>query len=377
MAKVLTYKDAGVDIKLGDLASEIMYKASAETWKNREGKIGEVSIPFEHFSGFRSMNIEGLPSGAIQGHNFDGIGTKVEIAERVGDHSTMAYDLFAMLCDDAVRRGVEPVWLGSIIDVNTLGNDSEDNNLKYIQQLADGMVNAAKAAGVAVTDGEVAELGDRIQGYGEFCYNWGGSILWVGEKEKSLTGFDIGPRLGLVALKENGFRSNGISLLRKVLNNEYGDRWHEAEYKGRTLGEVALHPSKIYSAAVVKMMGGFQEEDEAAVQGVAHITGGGMPGKLGRILKPSGSGALIYDPFEPCDLMLHCQEIGPVLDKEAYSTWNMGNGMIIVSSDPYSVIEVAKDYSIEAKLIGEIRKKPGIEIVSKGYHTKGQLLHFQ
>ena len=377
MAEGLTYKAAGVDIKLGDLASEIMYKASVETWKNREDKIGEVFIPYEHFSGLRGMNIDGLPSGAIQGINYDGIGTKIEIAERTGNHGTMAYDLFAMLCDDAVRRSVEPIWVGSVLDVNTLGKDSQDNHLDCIQELADGMVDAAKEAGVAVINGEVAELGNRVQGYGEFCYNWGGSVLWAGTKDKSLAGFDIGPCLGLVGLRENGFRSNGISLLRKVLKDKYGDRWHEADYKGQSLGKVALHPSKIYTGAVIDMIGGFDEEDVAAVQGIAHITGGGIPGKLGRALRPSGSGAVIDDPFEPCDLMLHCQEIGPVTDKEAYSTWNMGNGMIIVSSDPWAVIEIAEEHSIEAKLIGEVRKEPGIEIISKGFHNTDERLLFK
>lgn len=373
----MTYKDAGVDITLGDLASDILYKASRETWKNREGRFGEVFIPFEHFSGLRAVRVGGLPADSVSSLSFDGIGTKVEVAERDRKHNTAAYDLFAMLCDDAVRYGVEPVLIGSVLDVKSLGKDANGNYLHYIQQIADGMVDAAREANVAVINGEIAELGYRVRGYGEFNYNWAGGVVWFGRESRLLTGFEVEPGNSLVALKEEGFRSNGISLLRKIMVLEYGDEWQEEKYKGEKLGEIALHPSKIYSATVVDMTGGFEGEPKADVRAVAHITGGGIPGKLGRTLKPSGLGALIDDPFEPCDLMLHCQEIGDVADEEAYNTWNMGQGKIITTPEPDNVIKIAKSHNIEAKVVGRIKKEPGIEIISRGYHKDGELLLFR
>src|SRR4030042_5331410 len=104
--------------------------------------------------------------------NSDGVGTKVEFAERTGKHDTMAYDLFAMLCDDAVRFGAEPVALSNVLDVNALDKNT-------IQGLAKGMVKAAKDAGVAIVSGEIAELGTRIGGYGKDNYNWGGTVLSI------------------------------------------------------------------------------------------------------------------------------------------------------------------------------------------------------
>ena len=82
MAKKSTYKDAGVNIKLGDEASRVLYDAAKETWKNRKGNIGEIIVPFDDFSGLRMINISGLPEGTMMCVNFDGIGTKVELAER-------------------------------------------------------------------------------------------------------------------------------------------------------------------------------------------------------------------------------------------------------------------------------------------------------
>ena len=85
----------------------------------------------------------------------------MELAERMNDHRTIAYDLFAMVCDDAVARGAEPVLIGSILDVNSLGKEGE-THLEQIRQLAEGYIGAAKAANVVIVNGEVAELGNRV-----------------------------------------------------------------------------------------------------------------------------------------------------------------------------------------------------------------------
>jgi phosphoribosylformylglycinamidine cyclo-ligase len=158
---------AGVNIELGDDVSKILYNAAKLTWENRKGRLEELIVPFDDFSGVRAIDVSGLPQGTLMNIGFDGVGTKMELAERVKDHRTIAYDLFAMVCDDAVVRGEEPVLIGSILDVNSLeGNDGPF--LEEVRQLAEGYVGAAKAANVAIVNGEVAELGNRIGGYGSF-----------------------------------------------------------------------------------------------------------------------------------------------------------------------------------------------------------------
>lgn len=364
----LDYKSSGVNIKLGDYASKVLYEAAKLTWDNRKGKLGEVVELSSDFSGLRAIHIGGLPDDAYMNMGFDGVGTKIELGERTAKHDTVAYDLFAMVCDDAVVRGAEPVIVGSILDVGNLGEDNQ-SYIDFVKQLAVGYVNAAKEANVAVVNGEVAELGARVNGFGPFNYNWGAAVVWFARKSRMLTGYEIKEGDKLVGLKEEGFRSNGLSLVRKIMETVHGENWHEETYNGKSLAELALQPSKIYSRAVVDMFGGFDGEPKAEIHGVAHITGGGIPGKLGRVLKPSGLGAYIDDPFAPCELMLYCQEKGGVADDEAYKTWNMGQGMIIVTPTPDDVIRVASDYSIESKVIGEIYSKPNITIRNRGLNS--------
>ncbi len=391
-----TYVGAGVNIELGDDASKVLYEAAKLTWNNRKGNLGEVIEIFEDFSGLRGINVGELPRNTFMNLNFDGIGTKVEIAQRMERHDTVAYDLFAMVCDDAVVRGAEPVLVGSILDVRSLGERGE-SYLQLVKDLARGYIGAAKAANVAVINGEIAELGASITGYLKpskfsdrvvsslryllhaeipttqgFHYNWGAGVVWFASKDKLISGQNI--RVGdmLVGLREEGFRANGLSLVRKVMKNTHGEKWHETSYQGIRLGELVLHPSTIYSKAVVEMFGGFRGEPKAEIHGVAHITGGGIPEKLRRILKPSGLGAYLNNPFTPYELMHYCQEKGRVKDEEAYRTWNMGQGMILITPTPSPLIEVARRHNLEARVIGEVTSDLHIRITNRGLYRHRQ-----
>jgi len=369
------YKKAGVDIHQGDKASRILYQAARKTWKNRSRRLGEVITPFDDFTGLRVMAVGKLPAGTVLGVGFDGVGTKVEIGERIALHNTIAFDLFAMVCDDAVVRGGEPVLVGTVLDVNTLGKENE-SYLNFIKQLADGYVKAAREAGVAVINGELAELGVRVHGYGPFNYNWSAGVIWFARKERMFTGFEIKPGDALVGLNEEGFRSNGLSLARRILRQNFGEEWHTQSVNGKNLGELVLQPSRIYTRAIVDMIGGVEGNPQAKIHGVAHITGGGIPGKLGRILKPQKLGAQIDSPFPPGDIISFSQALGNVSDQEAYRAWNMGQGMIVVTPEPEGVIQIARNHRIKAKIIGRVTKTPGITIVSQGVFKKDKVLKF-
>lgn len=390
MSKQTTYKDAGVDVDLGDEVSSMLYEAAKQTWKNREGRLGTVITPFDDFTGVRGIDVSGLPSGTMMNLGFDGVGTKTEIAERVGNHSTIAHDLLAMVCDDAVIRGAEPVLVGSILDAKTL---SEENGAFHeeIKQLAQGYIEAANQANIAVVNGEIAELGARIGGHGPFNYNWGASVAWFANQDRLITGKAIEPGDYLVGFQENGFRSNGLSLVRKIASQHFGDEWHqtpyrdlvskrgdqdhddnwhEAAYKEGSLGSAVLTPSQIYTKAAVALFGGVKEEPRATVHGMAHITGGGLPGKLERMLRPSGYGATINSPIHPPTIMQGMQTLGNVTDEEAYRTWNMGHGMVIATPEPEQVLFAAKDHRIDANVIGEVTQDPTIQIKNRGAHSK-------
>jgi phosphoribosylformylglycinamidine cyclo-ligase len=374
-----------VNIDLGDDVSSLLYEASKITRANRPGL---VSTEVDSFSGFRALDGDYL--GDMRGHwlqiGLDGVGTKVEIAERVGDHSTIAYDLFAMICDDAAVRGAEPLAVGSILDVRQL-NDNEATQ-RSMAQLALGYTGAAEQAGVVVVNGELAELGGRVDGYfdvtdeeSRFNYNWGGVVMWDALKKRALDGSVIEPGDALVGFAEKGFRSNGITDVRKAMLKEYGPLWHKehvAKLGELSLGELVLQPSTIYCRIINELTGGRdpEKEPQAEIHGIAHITGGGQPSKLRRMLEATGLGAFIYSPIDPPDIMLHAQEIRGMSDRTAYGKWHMGPGMIVATPDVDNVIQAAEKMNVTAKIIGAVTKDSRIRIRNRGAVGKKLDLYF-
>jgi phosphoribosylformylglycinamidine cyclo-ligase len=222
---MLDYANAGVSTELGDDASRILYLAAKETWKNRKGMLGEIIVPFDDFTGLRYVKVSSLPKGTVMGGGADGIGTKIEVHERMQDHKTAAYNLICMIADDAVVRGAEPVLALTVFDVNSLGTPLNPRS-KEMSEIASGYVEACRLAGIAIINGEVAEIGNRVGGFGSFKYNWGGSCIWFAKEERLLTGREVKPGQSIVGLREPGLRSNGFSLLRKILKRSIGNYWH-------------------------------------------------------------------------------------------------------------------------------------------------------
>ncbi len=357
-----------VNIELGDDVSRMLYEASQLTHGNRPGLLTEFHTSF---SGLRAIpgSYFKHPEDLFFNMGFDGVGTKVEVSERMADHSAVAFDLFAMVCDDAVVRGAEPLAIGSILDVRQL--DDTDETRRAVRQLAEGYVAAAKAAGVVVVNGEVAELGDRVGGYGNFNYNWGAAILWAAHKDRILTGHELRAGDTLVGLKEHGFRSNGITDVRRALLDAYGDDWQHTVVPSlgdTALGRLVQRPSTIYSRFVNELTGGFDRNKTptAIINGVAHITGGGQPSKLGRMLEPSGLGAAIDNPIDPPAIMLHVQNLRELSDKQAYGKWHMGPGMVVVTPEPAAVLRQAEEFGIDAQAIGSVTEESGIRIRNRG-----------
>ncbi len=362
----LTYKKAGVDDTLANICSAIMAKACQQTYKNRKGRIGEIVV-LEEEGLHRIVTISLGPYRLML--NSDGIGTKIEIAERAENHRTMGFDLFAMLADDSVRFGAEP-----IAGADTLG--FKKLSKEVIEQLAIGMVEAAKEAGIAIVSGEIAQLGRRIGGYTENAYNWEGTVLSILGEGKEITGKYIKPQDHIIALAEYSFRSNGYSLIRDALEKKFGDEWHKKE---PVLVSQILAHSTIYAKKILQLHGGFGEEPYVRLNGVAHITGGGIPEKLGRVLGPKNLGAELTDLIEPTEIMKQIQELGGTSDEEVYKTWNMGNGMLIVVSKKEAEKTLNKLHSMGtyAQIVGHVTEKPGIRINSKGYFSEGKMLEFK
>lgn len=376
------YKAAGVDLELGNNSSRMLYEAGKLTWENRTGVYGDISAAVDSFSGLRSWSLLPLlevpnPEGIVFDQDADGIGTKVEVTQRTSKYDTAAYDLFAMACDDPATRGFEPAIVTTVLDVNQL-----EGMLPFMRQLASGMVAAARESGVAVKGGETAELRRAVGGYGNpqkrLQYNWSATVHAVGHQERLLDGSTIRPGDSLVAFQETGFRSNGLSLVRKALAKEYGTYWHTKPFEDieTKLGQLVLQPSVIYSGLLVDITGGYdlRKQPVAEIHGAAHITGGGVPEKVGRMLEASGLGADIETPFMPSEIMHHVQEIAGVPDEEIYKIINMGQGMIIATSEPNQVMKAALSRGVLSKEVGTVTTRPGVHIRSEGAYNPGKKL---
>ena len=274
-----------MDQSLVDRCSSIAYRHAKETFADAapgiriEGEDG----------GF--ANILRI-SGARLAITSDGIGTKIEVAERVGRFDTLGTDLLAMVVDDLVAVGAEPLAVSNIIDADRLDAETIDAMMR-------GLADAARACGVAVTGGEIACLGSRVGGYGSGSHvNWCATALGViPDGRDPISGRAIEAGDAVVALRNVGLRSNGLTLARSILDRAFGPLWHlERAVEGRW-GDLLLSPSVVYARGVVEVL-----RSGADVHGIAHITGGGIPSNLGRIVAGRGLGATLDTLYAPDSL---------------------------------------------------------------------------
>lgn len=356
----MNYKMAGVDIKNGDWVSDFLFNNAIRTWKNNGDRLRNIIIPYDDFSGVRYIDVSKLPEDTVMGMNLDGIGTKIGVAESLEIYKYLAYDLFAMVCDDAAAMGAEPVLVGTILDVDKISD--------YIKEIGESYVQAAYRSNVAIINGEVAELGDRIHGNSNILnLNWGASCVWFAKKSNLIDRYKITVGDYLVGIREYGFRSNGYSLVRKIVD--------ENPNKIDCVNNLII-PSSIYTQSIVEMTGGYQGDPKVDIHGIINITGGGLYGKIRRMLKIHNLGANIYDPFEPSWQVKQIQEVGKVDDREAYCTWNMGQGMVIATPDPDEVIKIAGKHFFKAQIIGKVEKDDRIFIKNRGAFGYTDVLEF-
>lgn len=346
--------------RLGDLDRKAEASAIAARWAERTqtreaGRDGACDPALRsHYA--QTTRI----AGARIASTTDGVGTKVEIAERTRIYDTLAFDLVAMVVDDLAAAGASPVALTNVLDVDRI-------DVPTVDALMRGLAGAAVAADVAVTGGEIAELGSRVGGFGVgMHFNWCATAIGhYPEGREPLTGANVRPGDALVALESPGFRSNGFSLLRGTLQRAFGDDWHDAPGPGGTWGELALTPSVIYAPLVDSLLAA-----GVALTGAAHVTGGGVPNKLGRVLRATGLGAHLTSPCEPPPYVLEAQRLGDIDDASAYRAWNMGQGFLLVVR-PEAVgdaLAACAARGIVGREAGVVDDSGAIRIESRGLH---------
>lgn len=347
---------SGINISLGNSCSNIAYFWAKKTFNNRSDGIGK---PLTNLDGAFS-NILNYNETQI-GISSDGIGTKIELAERTEIYNTIGFDLIAMIADDLIANGIEMVNFTNILDVDNL-----DKNI--IDSLMKGLNRAANFSNVIITGGEIAELGDRINGYGnKMHFNWCGSGIGILPEERSaIDGTKIKSGDAIISLKSRGFRSNGFSLIRKIMEVNFGDNWHEQSYNEKeTWGKKLLMPSLIYTPLIKKLL-----KANLNIKGITHITGGGIVDNLTRTLKVSGKGAKIDNIFAPLKVMRNIQKLGNVSEEQAYRLWNMGNGMLLIvdKTEADDILKLINSETYEAQTCGKIINENITTLQTNGNH---------
>jgi phosphoribosylformylglycinamidine cyclo-ligase len=319
----MDYREAGVDISAAD-AAKARIKGLAKATFN-----ASVLTEIGSFGGMFRPDLTGYREPVLVAST-DGVGTKIKVAILAGVHDTVGYDLVAHCVDDILVQGAVPLFF---LDYVALGKMEP---LK-VEQIVSGFSRACAEFGCPLVGGETAEMPGT---YAEDDYDLAGFIVGVVEKEKALP---RGVREGdaLLGLPSAGLHTNGYSLARKVLFETLGHRvdTHLPEL-GTTVGQALLAPHRGYLAALEPLL----ERDK--VRALAHITGGGFPGNIPRVL-PQGLGArLRRGSWEVPPRFRLIQKAGDVADEEMERTFNMGIGMVLVVA-PGDLHEV--EHSLERR----------------------------
>ncbi len=341
---------SGLNIELGNATSKVAFEHAKSTYHLREGRQGAIGKQTD--GAFSNILLFGHERIGIAS---DGVGTKIELAERTGIFDTIGFDLVAMVADDLVTAGFEPSNITNVIDVNHIDQ-------AIINNMMAGFALACTKAGMAITGGEIAELGNRVGGYGTSMHvNWSATAIgYLSEKRSLITGQNIKKDEVVISLKSDGFRSNGFSLIRTIMKDTYGDNWHDAAYDDTTTwGQKLLTPSLIYTPLINELL-----EEGLPITGIAHITGGGIEDNFSRALKASGMGAVLDNLFQPLGVMQRIQTLGQVSNRDAYTYWNMGNGMLMTVHRDFakSILAKAQALDYQARIAGKITDSGTIQL---------------
>ncbi|MDP9070805.1 MAG: phosphoribosylformylglycinamidine cyclo-ligase [Actinomycetota bacterium] len=330
-----TYAAAGVDVAAGERAVERIKDKVRSTF--RPEVIGDVG----GFGGLFAFPHDRYREPVLVGST-DGVGTKALVAQATGRFGTIGLDLVAMCVDDLVCQGAEPLFFLDYIAVGRLDPD-------HIEQLFEGVANGCRQAGCAVIGGEMAEHPGAMEP-GEF--DLVGFAVGVAERDGLITGDRLGAGDVLVGLPSPGLRSNGYSLARRVLLELAGRSLDGPAYPGahHTLADELLEPSVIYAPAVGALLRAVD------VRAVAHVTGGGLPANLARVLPGGFDAVLRRGTWEVPPIFGEIQRLGDVADDEMARVFNLGVGMVVAVApdDAFRAIDLLRERGHRAVQIGEV-----------------------
>lgn len=314
----LTYAESGVDIEASEAATAALV-----------GAVGAGEGDGSDYAGLLDIGDRYLALAT------DGVGTKLLVAEALGDYSTVGIDCMAMNVNDLVAAGVRPVAFVDYLAV-------EEPDEAFAEQVGEGLDRAAELADVELVGGETAVMPDVIKGL-----DLAGACAGLAAKDGVFDGA-AEPGDALVGWRSSGVHSNGLTLAREAVTraHDYDDPCPFGTYD--TLGEALLEPTRIYTDLLDPMR-------EHGVRGAAHVTGGGWT-NLERL---GDHRYVVADPFEAQQVFSFVQAEGNVSDEEMHRTFNMGTGFV-AALDPEAAAALAE--ATDGRVIGRVEEGKGVAI---------------
>jgi len=332
----LSYRDAGVDIDAGNALIDRIKPHAART--RRPGLLGGLG----GFGALFEVPLDRYREPVLVAGT-DGVGTKLKLAMDLGRHDTIGIDLVAMCANDLIVQGAEPLFF---LDYYATGHLNVEAAADVVKGIADG----CELAGAALIGGETAEMPGMYAGED---YDLAGFCVGVVEKSRIIDGSGVGAGDVLIGLASSGPHSNGYSLVRKVLEVSGADL--AADFEGRPLGEVLLAPTRIYVKSLLALFA------EVEVHALAHITGGGLPENLPRVMPEATRAVIDAGAWARPAIFDWLQREGNIADAEMYRTFNCGIGMVVCvgAADADRALALLAATGEQAMVIGRIEAGEG------------------
>lgn len=330
--KGFTYKKSGVDIKKADLFKDrlktLLGKSySAHVLKGVGGFGGLFKFPRNTYK------------EPILVSSSDGVGTKLKIALSQGKHDTVGIDLVAMNVNDILCVGAQPLFFLDYLSYSKLSS-------KVLLDIVKGINAGCALSGCSLIGGETAQMPGM---YKKDEYDLAGFCVGVIERSKIIDGTKIKKGNLVVGLESSGIHSNGYSLVRKVLSRK----------DLKKFGKQLLRPTRIYVKPIIQLLN--STSLKSSIKGISHITGGAFYGKISRILPKRLDVRIDGDSWEVPELFQLVQQRGRIENKEMYSTFNMGIGMVLIveAKSAKDIIQRLKKQKVRSWIIGEVVKGKG------------------
>lgn len=307
----ITYKDAGVDIEAGNSFVNMIKPLVKSTFRP------EVMTEIGGFGGLFSLNSAKYKNPVLVSGT-DGVGTKLKLAFMADRHDTVGIDLVAMCVNDIVVQGAEPLFF---LDYLATGKLHPEKAAQIVKGIADG----CRQAGCALIGGETAEMPGF---YGDGEYDIAGFAVGVVERDNIIDGAGISVGNRLIGIGSSGLHSNGYSLARKLVFDCMGLAI-DSIFPGtdHTVADELLAPTRIYIRSVLNLLKDFK------INGIAHITGGGLLENIPRILPKGCRAAINLASWDRPHLFNVLRDAGNVEQDEMYRTFNMGIGMVLAVAE--------------------------------------------